>query len=173
VWEAVSYNSDQTYVVGEGDSLYRRSLYTYWKRQAPPPAMMAFDAPTRETCTIRRARTNTPLQALVLLNDVTFIEAARGLATRVMRDIPSDDHERARLAFRRATGRVPGAEEVATLATYYERQLQRYRDDPPAADKLLSAGESPLDKKLDRAQLAAWTMTATLLLNLDETITQH
>ena len=133
LWEAVSYNGDQSYEQDHGPSLYRRSLYTFWKRQAPPPSLLTFDGPTRETCTVRRARTNTPLQALVLLNDVTYVEAARGLATQMMRSGGKDPVDRLRYGFRRATGRWPKEDEIAVLMKFYQRQLAAYRERPQAA----------------------------------------
>ena len=169
LWEAVSYNGDATYEADHGESLYRRGLYTYWKRQSPPPGTLTFDGPTREVCTVRRPRTNTPLQALVLLNDVTYVEAARGLATRMMRA----KKERIAFGFRAATGRSPKNAEAAALQSYFDEQLAVFRAKPESARALLKSGESPADPALDACELAAWTMTASLLLNLDETITQH
>jgi hypothetical protein len=173
LWEAVSYNGDQSYEQDHGPALYRRSLYTYWKRQAPPPAMLTFDGPTREVCTARRARTNTPLQSLVLLNDVTYVEAARGLATLMLRECGADALDRARWGFRRATGRWPRDDEAQALVRLYQAQREAYRARPESARALLRAGESPVDPGLDPCELAAWTMTASVLLNLDETITRH
>jgi hypothetical protein len=173
LWEAVSYNGDQTYDADEGDDRYRRGIYTYWKRQAPPPNMLAFDAPTREVCTIRRARTNTPLQALVLLNDPVFVEAARGLAVRILRDSPSDTASRVRFAFRTVTARVPTAKESETLAMLYMQQSQAYRDRRADAAAVLQAGESPAIDGLDAGEVAAWTVVAGVLLNLDEVVTQN
>ncbi|HEY5314898.1 MAG TPA: DUF1553 domain-containing protein [Pirellulales bacterium] len=172
LWKAVSYNGEQSYEQDHGAALYRRSMYTFWKRQAPPPAMLAFDAPTREICTIRRARTNTPLQALVLLNDVTYVEAARALGGRMLKARP-DVNGRIAFGFRAATGRLPHEREVATLASYFHEQLAAYRREPDKARALLRAGESPVDHSADAGELAAWTMMAGVLLNLDETVTQH
>jgi hypothetical protein len=169
----VSYNGDQSYEQDHGASLYRRSLYTFWKRQAPPPSLLTFDGPTRETCTVRRARTNTPLQALVLLNDVTYLEAARGLATQMMKFDGKGPEDRLRYGFRRATCTWPKDDEIALLKKSYERQLAAYRQRPQSAAALLRIGESPLDTTLEPCELAAWTMTAATLLNMDETITQH
>lgn len=173
IWEAVSYNGDQSYQPDHGAGLYRRSLYTFWKRQAPPPAVLAFDGPTREVCTVRRARTNTPLQALVLLNDVTYVEAARGLAMRMVCDGGRTPAERVEHGFRLATGRRPMERETKTLINYFERQLATFNMRLEAATALLRAGESPIDTSLDPRELAAWTMTASLLLNLDEVITRN
>ncbi len=169
LWEAVSYNGEASYRPGNGESLYRRGLYTFWKRQAPPPDMLTFDGPTREVCTVRRARTNTPLQALLLLNDVNYIEAARGLATQMMRA----EADRLAHGFRIATGRAPKTAEVAELKKYFDTQLAEFRRNPDAAKKLLKNGASPADATLDPGELAAWTLTASLLLNLDEVQTQH
>jgi hypothetical protein len=173
LWEAVSYNGEVTYEPDHGPSLYRRTLYTYWKRQAPPPGVLTFDAPTREICSVRRSRTNTPMQALVLLNDVTYVEAARGLATRMLRDGGRDPAERVRFGFRCATGRLPDPSEAAALKGYYEHQLDVFRASPESAKRLLRAGESPVPSGLDSCELGAWALTASLLLNLDEVITQH
>jgi hypothetical protein len=169
LWEAVSYNGDSTYEADHGPALYRRGLYTYWKRQSPPPGTLTFDGPTREVCTVHRPRTNTPLQALVLLNDVTYVEAARGLATRMMHA----KDEPIAFGFRVATGRAPHSAEAAALKAYFDEQLAVFRAKPASAQALLKTGESPADSALDPCALAAWTMTASLLLNLDETITQH
>jgi hypothetical protein len=169
IWEAVSYNGDSTYEADHGPSLYRRGLYSYWKRQSPPPGILTFDGPTREVCSVRRPRTNTPLQALVLLNDVTYIEAARGLATRMLRE----SEDRMGFGFRLATGRSPNREEAAELKKCYDDQLAVFRRKPAAAKSLLKMGESPIDSAVDACELAAWTVTASIILNLDEVITQH
>lgn len=173
LWEAVSYNGEMTYVADHGESLYRRSLYTYWKRQSPPPGILIFDGPTREVCTVRRPRTNTPLQALLLLNDVTFVEAARGLGTRMMRDGGEDSAARIRHGFRLVTGRQPTTDEVLVLTKDFESHLDEFRAHPDSAKELLQAGESSVDPQLDSRELAAWTLTASVLLNLDEVVTQH
>jgi cytochrome c553 len=171
LWEAVSYNGDQTYVQDHGAALYRRSLYTYWKRQSPPPALLAFDAPTRETCVVRRSRTNTPLQALVLLNDTTYIEVARVLAQHAMQRTTSRD-DRLRYAFRRVTCRWPEADEASALLRLFEQERSAFAGKPQAAEELLSAGEWPRDRSLDPLEHAAWTNVMSVLLNLDETVTR-
>ena len=173
LWEAVSYDGGLSYPQDQGDGLYRRSLYTYWKRQSPPPAMLAFDAPTRETCTVRRPRTNTPLQALVLLNDPTYIEAARRLAERMLTEPNDSPAARIRFAFRTATSRTPEADEVAILLDVYRQQLDLFRKDKTAANKLLDVGESPRNTKLKPAEHAAWTTVASMILNMDETVTKN
>jgi hypothetical protein len=160
-------------VQSHGPDLFRRSLYTFWKRTAPPPSLTAFDAPDREKCVARRAVTNTPLQALVLMNDPTYVEAARHLAERMIRDGGSDPASRIRVAFRRAVARPPAAEEVRVLETLARRELDRYRRDRDSARKLLKVGESPSDPAIDPAELAAWTTVASTILTLDETITKE
>ena len=172
LWEAVSYNGEETYVPDTNDGLWRRSLYTFWKRQSPPPALLTFDSPTREKCTARRARTNTPLQSLVLLNDETYIEAARVLATWAQA-IKASDSERLALAIRRVTSRTPDAEEIRLLSGLLHRQRTHFATDPEAAAKLIAAGVSTRGRDLDPVELAAWTLTLHTLLNLDETITRR
>ncbi|MGH7137918.1 MAG: DUF1553 domain-containing protein, partial [Pirellulales bacterium] len=173
LWEAVSYGGEQSYQQDHGEGLYRRGLYTFWKRQAPPPALLAFDAPTRETCVVRRSRTNTPLQALVVLNDTTYVEAARKLAERVLRSDRRGDADRLRLAFVIVTGRYPDDTEHAELTGLLGRLIARYRDDPRQPEALLSVGESKSDTSLSPAELAAWTVMAHTLLNLDEAISKN
>ena len=165
--------SNPTYVQGKGDELYRRSLYTYWRRSAPHPAMLAFDAPFRETCTVRRARTSTPLQALNLLNDPTYVEAARGLAGRMLREGGATPESRIALGYQLLLARDPRPAESALLAATVRRMLVEFRTDPAAAEALLKVGETPVGPGVDRAELAAYTVTAGTLLNLDETITRE
>jgi len=161
----------QTYVQSHGPDLYRRTMYTFWKRTSPPPTLTTFDAPDRETCTVRRQRTNTPLQALVLMNDPTYIEASRKLAERLMKEAKSDK-DRVTLAYRLAMGRAPKAEEIRVLLKLYEEQLKAYRANDQAASKLLGVGESGRNESLNQAELAAWTVVASTVLNLDETVTK-
>jgi hypothetical protein len=162
----------QSFVQDHGDKLYRRSLYTFWKRTLPPPSLALFDAPNRETCTFERANTNTPLQALVLLNDVQFVEAARGFAERILQR-SGDDEERIVWAFTSATARVPDEREAAVIARALTRERARYAADGAAALELLSLGESLRDESLLVAEHAAWTRVAALLLNLSETVTKN
>jgi hypothetical protein len=169
LWEAVSYDGELSYVQDRGAGLYRRSLYTFWKRQAPPPTMLCFDSPTRETCTVQRQRANTPLQALVLLNDPTYVEAARALAARTVRKA-TDPAARIQYAFRRVLSRDPRADEVDPLLRLVAQLRQEYRANPEAALQLLAVGESPRARDLDPGELAAWTAMCRVLLNLDETI---
>ncbi|MEY2410936.1 MAG: hypothetical protein QOF48_3606 [Verrucomicrobiota bacterium] len=172
LWEAVSFNNSQKYVQDKGDGNYRRSLYTYWKRQSPPPNMLIFDAPTREYCVVRRPRTNTPLQALVLLNDPQFVEASRAFGQRILREGGTSTASRIGFAFRQATGRLPGSDELKVLEDVYKQQLAAFRKENEAARKLLSVGAFQADSSLDQSELAAWSTIASMILNLDETVTK-
>jgi len=174
IWEAVGYTSSNTakFVQDHDQALYRRSLYTFWKRTAPPPALSTFDAPSREACTVSRARTNTPLQALVLLNDTQYVEAARRFAELIMREGGITPTRRMEYAFQRATSRLPTAQESALLLAAYEDHLHNYERNQAAALELISVGESPRDETLNAAELAAWTLIASTILNLDETVTK-
>lgn len=174
LWEAVGYTSSNTarFTRDDGDALYRRSIYTFWKRTAPPPYFLIFDAPSREACTVRRPRTNTPLQALLLMNDEQHVEAARHLAQRAMLEGGAGTAQRVQYAFRLATARFADDDELAVLLQAYQAQLEIYQADPEAAAALLEVGESPYDQSLSPVELAAWTMVANLILNLDETVTK-
>lgn len=174
VWDETSkYGDLRGYRHDKGDGLYRRTLYTIWKRTAAPPTMLMFDSPSREVCAVKRARTNTPLQALALLNEVTYIEAARVLAERMMKSGGASIADRIRWGFRRVTSRFPDEAELTILAQGYEKHLARYRSDSDAASKLIRQGETPVDGTLDPAELAALTLTANVLLNLDEVVTKE
>jgi len=174
LWEEVAMLASNTrsHAPGPGDEVWRRSLYTYWKRASPPSALFAFDAPTRESCTIRRSTTNTPLQALVLWNDEQFVEAARKLAERTL---AGRGDESARLAelFQRCTARTPGGQELERLRATLERFRARYQAEPAAAERLLAVGRAPRAPELDAPELAAWTMVANAVLSLDATITRN
>ncbi len=175
IWEAVSFvgSTTQYYKRDAGDALYRRSLYTFWKRTAPPPSLMAFDAPSRETCVARRSRTNTPLQALVLMNDVQYVEAARNLAARMIREGGSSIDTRISLGFRLTTARTPNEKELSVLVSAYNDHLVHYQQNAAEATNLLKIGESPQAEGLNPSEHAAMTMVANLLLNLDEVITKE
>jgi hypothetical protein len=173
LWEDVTVERRGRYVPDKGANLYRRSMYTFWKRTCPPPGLMSFDAPNREVCVARRAITNTPLQALVLLNDPTYLEAARKLAERMLGERAGKVEETLAFGFRTATARVPTAEEQRILLKIHAEVLARFRADPSAARKLLSVGESAYDRKLDEVELAAWAAIAGVILNLDETISRR
>ena len=175
IWEEKS--SGWKYDPDKGDALYRRSMYTYWKRTVPPPAMMVFDAPERNNCTVRRQSTSTPLQPLVLLNDPQFVEAARKLAERAMKPgaldpapgtAPAD--ARIQFVFRQLTSRAPSAKQTSILRRLYDEQLASFRADEPAAVALLKVGEAQADPALDKFELAATTALASAILNFDEAI---
>jgi hypothetical protein len=171
LWEELSFGD--SYQHDEGESLYRRSLYTYWKRTVAPPSMVTFDASNRETCTVRATRTNTPLQALDLMNDVTYLEASRMLAERVMKGGGRNPLERIACAFRLATARAPTPDEKKVLLNSFQQFLEKYRANPDAAIEFLSQGEYPRDETLDTNELASYASVASLILNLDETITKE
>ena len=156
-----------------GDKLYRRSLYTFWKRTLGPPAMLAFDAAARETCVVRQERTNTPIQALNLMNDPTYNEAARVFAERMVKEGGSGDSERLAYGFLLATARQPAENEAEILRSSLNRYRDRYQTRPADAKRYLATGEHPRDESIDPPELAAFTAVASMLLNLDETITRE
>jgi len=170
LWEDFSFNQIK-YTQDKGDSLYRRSLYTFWRRSIGPPNM--FDTPARQVCTVRQARTNTPLHALTLMNDTIYVEAARKLAERAMNEGGDAPEQRLAYAFRLATARWPSAAEQKVLAAGYQRALAQYGKDREAATKLLTVGESKRDKRLDIVELAAYTAVANTIMNLDEVIARE
>jgi hypothetical protein len=178
LWQELASRGDsknwsaQFFVQSHGKDLYRRTMYTFWKRTSPPPQLVTFDAPDREVCTVRRSRTNTPLQALVLMNDPTYVEAARKLGERMIHHAKRPD-ERIAFAFRLATARAPSDQELGVLTQALTRQVERYRRDEKAARKLLAVGESPADESVPPAELAAYTILASVILNLDETVTKN
>jgi len=176
LWFAVGYSGSNTvrFKKDEGpDKVHRRTLYTFIKRTSPPPQMGVLDAPSRESCSVRRERTNTPLQALLLLNDPQYVEAARVLAERAMREGGTTAELRIAYMFRLATGRHPDGDEVSELLSLFEDHSTEYKNDLESAKELLAIGESKPYSTLDTAQLAAWTMVANLVLNLDEVITKN
>ncbi|MFO0901573.1 MAG: DUF1553 domain-containing protein [Pirellulales bacterium] len=172
LWKELA--TDTVYDQSHGGDLYRRTLYTYWKRTVAPPTLVTFDAAGREACVVRETRTNTPLQALALLNEVTFVEAARQLAQRVLvdLDVPADDDARLSQLFRLATARMPTATERQVLLAGLDAHRKRFQADGVAAAALLEQGESPRDERLDVRELAAWTTLASIVLNLDEAVTK-
>ncbi|MCB8931936.1 MAG: PSD1 domain-containing protein [Chthonomonadaceae bacterium] len=174
LWEEIAYPASDTskYVQDHGQALYRRSLYLFWKRTSPPPALLLFDAPMRESCVVRRARTNTPLQALTAMNAPAYFEASRVMAERVLHQ-KGPDASRIDFAFRLATARDPSPSEQGVLLRALSEQRALYHFDVDNAKKLISAGEAPRDESLDPAEHAAWTMVCNLMLNLDETVTMH
>ncbi len=172
LWEEVGLSGEPKFTQDTGEALYRRSLYTYWKRSAPPPSMQIFDAPTREKCTIQRPRTNTPLQALVTLNDVQFVEASRHFAERILK-LEGDDTSRLSSAFQQTTARLPDAHEQTVLLNILKHARENYASDLEAAQALLSQGESARDAALEPIEHAAWTVVTSSLLNLDETLNRE
>ncbi len=156
------------YVPDSGDSLYRRSLYTFIRRTSPPPAMITFDAPQRDVCTMKRENTNTPMQALVLLNDPQFIEAARMLAERMQKEGGPDMETQTQFAFRAICGRKPTTKELLLLKKQYHLALDKYQQQPQAAKELLQVGEYPFDQQLDKIETAALAMVANTIMNFDE-----
>ncbi len=173
LWEEVSVERRFKYVPDQGDGAYRRSMYTFWKRTCPPPSMSTLDAPDRETCLVRRARTNTPLQALVLLNDPTYVEAARQLAVRIIQTGGPTAKGRLALACRTSLSRGPTPAEQALLLELLGAAITRFEKQPAAADQLLRVGNAPQVKDIPASELAAWTTLCSLLLNLDEALTRH
>jgi len=171
LWEDVSVERREKYTPDVGEGLYRRSLYTFWKRTCPPPGLSTFDAPDRETCVVRRARTNTPLQALTLMNDPTYVEAARKLAERAFAAGPSNE-ARLGFAWKVVLCREPNPEETKVLLGILKAAQLRFKKDPTAAEQLLKVGASPRDPKADPVELAAWTVVTSTLLNLDEAISK-
>ncbi len=177
LWREISHYGStpataQAFVQDHGEKLYRRSLYTYWKRTAPPPNMLVFDAPNRETCVVARPTTVTPLQALVLLNDVQFVEASRAFAQRMLLKSGSDD-DRLRWGFEECISRPPSSKELQVLTAALARERARYRANENLARAYLATGESPRDERLPVAEHAAWAQIAALLLNLSETVTRN
>ena len=197
LWKVVGYTSSNTanFKRDSGSALYRRSMYTFWKRTSPPPGLQILDAPSREVCTARRTRTNTPTAALVLMNDVQFVEAARNLATRMIAEHddqrgsnsnsqtfnlstsnsvaaaqPRSDLDCLRYGFRLATTRIPTDREVRVMMKMLREFRLEYRRDPSSASQLVAQGESKPMASVDTCELAAWTMVANALLNLDEAI---
>ncbi len=178
LWEELMSRSDndkwtaQKYSQSHGVDLYRRTMYTFWKRTCPPASLATFDAPDREVCTVKRSRTNTPLQALVTLNDPTYIEASRKFAERIMTRGGLALDEKLTFLFRTVTSRAPSAAEFVVLKNLYAQQLVHFQKNPEAVAKLLKVGESAADESLNAAELAAWTMVASAVLNTDEALTK-
>jgi hypothetical protein len=172
LWEEIAMGRPR-YDQGKGDDLYRRSLYTFWKRTVPPPSMMTLDAADRSVCIVKRQATTTPLSALVLLNDVQFVEAARFLGQRMLQEGGTTPAEQVTFGFRLVTGRHPNEKERAVLVKFFAEQKAAFEADPAAAKKLLSVGEKPADASLPVADLAAAAAVGNLLLNLDEATTRR
>jgi hypothetical protein len=171
LWEEAG--TGKHYEQDKGEGLYRRSLYTFWRRTAPPPSMTVFDAPSREVCTARRESTTTPLQALVLLNDPQFLEAARCLSETVVREFPDDIDARITRVFRLTTGRQPKDQERKLLRQSFLEQRELFQADPKSAGKFLSVGARPRDESLPVEDLAATTTLVSTLMNLDEFVVKR
>jgi len=168
-----TFQGKLVYDQDHGEDLYRRGLYSYWKRTFLHPAMLALDAPSREECTADRPRSNTPLQALVLLNDPTYVEAARVFAERIIRDGGPNTEDRIQLAYSRSLSRAARPDELKLLAATHRQHLDQYKSDATAANELIKVGEWPVPPDIDAADLAAWTSVARVILNLHETITRY
>ncbi len=174
VWDETSrYGDLRGYKADGGDGLYRRSLYTIWKRTAAPPSMLLFDAPSREICTVKRSRTNTPLQALALMNEVTYVEAGRKLAERMLTEGGTSPAERIQYGFRLTTGRSASTTERDVLVAGVVADLKQFQTHPEEAQKLITVGTSKPAPQLNPAELAAYTLTANVLMNLDEVVTRE
>jgi hypothetical protein len=171
LWKELTGGDD--YIPDKGEGLHRRSLYTFWKRTAPPPTMMNFDAAGRETCVVRELRTNTPLQSLDLMNDVTFLEAARALAGRMTREGGGTQAERIAYGFDLVTARPPRPRESDILLSSFRYYLDTFQGDPAAAEKYLSQGEAPSSQGLAASEFAAYTAVASTILNLDVAVTKE
>ncbi|MXZ37374.1 MAG: DUF1553 domain-containing protein, partial [Holophagales bacterium] len=180
LWREIGYESSASvFEQDHGEALYRRSLYTFWKRTVPPPNMLVFDAPNRETCVVERSRSNTPLQALVLMNDPQFVEAARVLAEDLLAEnataAPADASDASLIdgLFRRVLARPATAVEQEAMFELVADLRPRYERNPAAAEALLKVGEWPVDESLPGAELAAWSVAASAVLNLDEAVTRR
>ncbi|MFL2869249.1 MAG: DUF1553 domain-containing protein [Pirellulaceae bacterium] len=175
LWKPVGFGGSNTSVFKQdsGEALYRRSMYTFWKRTVPPPTMSIFDAPDRETCQVRRARTNTPLQALALMNDVQFLEAARLFAERIIASGGATAADRIDFAYRSVLSRTPKPSERAVIEGLFNEYLSEFQSTEGAATDFLNVGESKRNEELDANELGAWTMVAHMLLNLSETVTKN
>jgi hypothetical protein len=174
LWQEINNRPgySRTYKQDAGEKLFRRSLYTFWKRTLPPPSMAAFDAPGREFCRVRRSRTNTPLQAFVLLHDPQFVEAARHLAGRMLTEAGPTSRERLVHGFRLCQSRPPTETELAVLSEIADKRITQYRADLEAARQLVSVGDTPVEKSFEEAELAAWTTIGRMLMNVSEFVTK-
>jgi len=173
LWEELATRNATTYTQGTGDDLHRRSLYTVWKRTTPPPSAISFDASERLLCTVRRQRTSTPLQALVLLNDVQYVEAARVLAERLLTEADPTPEARITLAYRLLTSRRPTTTELAAVRALYEKERATFAATPKAAHALRTAGEHPPARALDPIEVATWTVVASTIMNTDEAVNKR
>jgi Protein of unknown function (DUF1553) len=171
LWQELS--NGKGYVPDKGEGLYRRSLYSYWRRTVAPPAMTIFDSPNRETCVVAETRTNTPLQALNLMNDTIYLEASRKLAERIMKEGGTDSRDRLAFAVRTVLSRPAGAGELTVLEGALAKFSAYYSSHGTDAVKFVSHGDSARDPRLDAAELASWSAVASLIMNMDEAITKE
>ena len=172
LWRA-AFNGERTWATSSGDDRYRRGLYTYWRRTVPYPSMAAFDAPSREICTLRRISTNTPLQAFVTLNDPAYVEAAQALARRVVAEGGSTVESRSEFALRLALCRPPQQEQIEQLVALYRDELKHYQQDKEAATQIATEPLGPVPTGCDASELAAWTVVSNVILNLDGVLTKR
>jgi hypothetical protein len=171
LWQA-AFNGERNWATSMGEDKYRRGLYTFWRRSVPYPSMQTFDAPSREFCTVRRINTSTPLQAFVTLNDPVFVEAAQGMARKVLTEGGSTFNEKLNFAWKLAQGSTPSAKQTESLAKLYNDSLAQFKADLPSAKLLaeMPLGAAPTNMKID--ELAAWTTLCNVLLNLDGILTR-
>jgi mono/diheme cytochrome c family protein len=172
LWQA-AFNGERTWPASKGEDKYRRGIYVFWRRTVPYPSMAAFDAPSREVCTLRRIPTSTPLQAFVTLNDPVYVECAQALARRIAKEGGSQPEDRAAYALRLCLGRPPKPQQVTRVLELYNEQLKRYSADTTEAKKMATEGAGPLPDGMKEDDLAAWTVCANVLLNLDGVLTNH
>jgi hypothetical protein len=173
LWEELATRNATTYAQGKGDDLYRRSLYTVWKRSTPPPSAISFDAAERLLCIIKRQRTSTPLQALVLLNDVQYVEASRVLAERLLTEGGETTEARITAAYRLLTSRSPRQTELAAVRDLFEKERATFAGNVKAARSLAHAGDKPPARALDPVDVAAWTVVASTIMNTDESVNKR
>ena len=174
LWENSSDPASSThiYVRDHGKEIYRRSLYLFWKRTSPPPVMITFDAPLRDTCIVRRSTTNTPLQALALMNETGFLEDSRTMAARVI-ESSKDDSQRLQMAYDMTLGRPPHPSDVTVLDKALARYRKQFAADPASAKELLEVGDAPQSKTIPPQEQAAWMIVCSTIMNTDEFLTQH
>jgi hypothetical protein len=170
-WENLNFPARE-WAADTGENQWRRGLYTWWQRSYLQPSMLAFDAPSREECTAERTRSNIPQQALALLNDPTYVEAARVFAARIVKEGGAETEQRIAWAYRQALGRAPRADELKVTMALFGKHLALFANDAGAAEQLVKAGIAPVAKDVNLSELAAWTSVARVILNLHETITR-
>jgi hypothetical protein len=171
LWQA-AFNGQRTWATSPGEDRHRRGLYTFWRRTVPYPSMATFDAPSRETCNIRRVRTNTPLQAFVTMNDPVYVECAQALARRIITEGGTTAEQRARFALKLALVQPPRDDQVKQVLALHQSELEHYRKQPKEAEKLATDPLGALPTGMDAAEAAAWTVVANVLLNLDGVLTK-